>query len=110
MIRVKVKHLILIQVLVGFILGYNLFCYRFINKMIDYESRMVITNYLKNNFNKEDITYKYEKTVLNKDKSMNIYIKVNKQYYRFLVIRNREDYRILKVDTEVPQYIKSFKI
>ena len=100
--KIKVIGVTLIIVLV--LLVYNLFCYKFVNKMIDNQTRYEIINYVKNNLNNDD--YEYIRATSNNDKSINVYILVNKKDYYHFILEKNNNYKILKVDQNIPVYIK----
>jgi len=105
----KTKSLIIILVVVLILLVYNLFCYGFANKIIDTNSKNIITNYFDNiNVNSK---YKYIKATSNEDSSINVFVYINDtnlnhKYYRFILDKYNGDLKIREVNNDIPIYIK----
>ncbi len=100
----KIKTLVVLLVIVLVLLVYNIFIYSFLNSNIDSQTRYQITTYLKNNIN-QDGYYKYITASNNKDGTINVYIKIEDEYYHFIMVRDN-GYKIILVNQEIPEYIK----
>lgn len=104
----KTKYMFITLIILFAFLLYNLFCYGFINKMIDNNSRNIINRYLENICG--DCEYKYLRATLNDDDSINVFVDVQKnnqkEKYRFVLIRNNGVYNVVDVNNDIPIYIK----
>lgn len=93
------------------LLGYNVLCYFFVNKIIETDSKWIINNYFNSICNNCNMQYEYLKSVPNKDGNLDIFVKVKskdlqKEYYRFVVKDNGSNYTLLNVNKDIPAYIK----
>ena len=93
----KTKNLVIIALVVGILLGYNIFCYKLINNIVIKDTKVTISNYLKT-----DDKIKYLK-IIYKNNNYNIYIKDKDNYYHFILDNN---YKIIDVKQKVPLYIR----
>ena len=84
------------------LLTYNLFCYYFASNTIKEQTTYPIKTYLKEHNLNDD--YKFIKAINNKDNSLSIYIKTNKEYYHFIMLKDGA-YKILEVNRDIPVYI-----
>lgn len=106
----KAKSLIVILMITVVVLLYNLFCYNFVSKVFDNETRYAISSYFNKKCNNCDYSYKYKIAILNEDNTLNVYVKYKSElednYYRFNVIKINGVYHILEVDNEIPAFIR----
>ncbi len=106
----KVKNLIIILGILWVMLIYNFIWYRYTNKVTDKNSREVITKFLNDYCGNCEFSYKYKKATTNKDNSINIYIKIKsdyfKEYYKFIVDKDKGSFVIKEVNQDIPEYIK----
>lgn len=99
----KVNNYFIILVVLFILLFYNMFAYKFANNRIEEQTKYAITNYFKNSNKTSD--YKYIKATLNKDATINVFIKLNNKYYR-VIFENNGRYQLLYVNEDIPIYIK----
>lgn len=103
--KMKLKNYFIILVVLFILLFYNMFAYKFANNRIEEQTKYVITNYLKDNYNHNSFSYEYIKATMNEDASINVFIKYDKKKYRFIFEING-GYKLLDVNTDIPSYIK----
>ncbi len=101
----KYKHLFMVLTVAVLLLFYNMFCYSLINNMIDNNTRQHISNYFKSKCGNCNFDYKYLMATVNKDKSINVYIKIDKANYK-VVFENSSYSNIIGVSKDIPAYIK----
>lgn len=93
------------------LLGYNMLCYFFVNKIIETDSKWIIDSYFNSICKNCNTQYEYLKTIPNQDGNLDIFIKVKnndlkKDYYRFVVKDNGSNYTLVNVNKDIPAYIK----
>lgn len=98
--KMKIKNYFIILIVLFILLFYNLFAYKFANKSIMSQTKYTITSYFNNN-----VDYDYIKATLNEDATINVFIKYNKKYYRF-IFENNGGYKLIAVNQNIPPYIK----
>lgn len=101
----KVRNLLIILFFMVVLLVYNMFCYYFVNKTIDNGSKYEIQSYLANIYG-ENVHYKYKSAMYNEDNTVSVYVKVDSDYYQFVMIKNGNLYFISRVNQDIPVYIK----
>lgn len=106
----KLKNLIIILGISGLILLCCILGYKHINKEIEEKSRGVITQFLSNYCNNCNFKYDYKMASYNKDNSINVYIKIDsdyfKEYYKFILDKDNNIYVIREVNQDIPSYVK----
>ncbi len=99
----KYKTLLITLSVILILLIYNLFCYSFVTHIIKSETTYPIKTYLEEN--NIPSNYKFIKALNNENNSLSVYIKTNKEYYHFILLKTNT-YKILEVNKEIPLYIK----
>lgn len=106
----KTKVLLNILIIVLVLLFYNMFCYFFVNRVLDNGTKNIINSYFNNSCSNCDFSYEYLKATNNEDGTINIFVKVDSKYfdkyYRFIVFKNGPSYQLKEVNNTVPAYIK----
>lgn len=108
----KTKTLIYILSLLLILLAYNMFCYWFVNHILEKNTQYIINDYLKTSCNHCEYEYDLKKAISNSDQSLSIYIKVKnksqelEEYYHFKIEQVGNSYGLISVDTNIPAYIK----
>lgn len=102
--KMKVKNYFIILAVLFILLFYNLFAYKFANNRIEEHTKYAITNYFKS-LNVNNLDYEYIKATLNENATINVFIKYNNKYYRF-IFENNGGYKLLNVNVDIPVYIK----
>ncbi len=98
----KIKTLLIIISIVVVLLAYNLFCYYFASNTIKDQTTYPIKTYLKEHNLSND--YEFIKALNNEDNSLSVYIKIDKDYYHFILLKDGA-YKILEVNQDIPVYI-----
>lgn len=94
----KLKTYFIILVVLFILLFYNVFAYKFANRKIESQTKYTINNY----FNNE---YEYIKATVNSDATVNVFVRYDKKYYRF-VFENNGGFKLLNVNNDIPSYVK----
>lgn len=100
----KMKTWLIILGVVTILLFYNLFAYNFANKLIDRDTRYVISSYLDVNWDIKE-KYQYIKALNNDDGTISVYIKIDNDYYQVRLERNG-GYKVLLINKDIPVYIR----
>lgn len=105
----KLKTYFMILLVLFVLLFYNSFSYWFANNMIDDRTKYQITTYFNNRCDNCNFKYKYIKATLNEDQTINVFIKTDNKdfnkYYR-VIFENNGGYNLIKVNQDIPAYIK----
>lgn len=102
--KMKVKNYFIILTVLFILLFYNLFAYKFANNRIEEQTKYAIANYFKS-LNVNNLDYEYIKATLKENATINVFIKYNNKYYRF-IFENNGGYKLLSVNADIPVYIK----
>ncbi|MCM1053354.1 MAG: hypothetical protein NC483_05220 [Ruminococcus sp.] len=104
------KKLIIILGIAWILLVFNFGWYKYTNGVIDKKSRDVITKFLNDYCDNCEFKYSFKKATINEDSSINIFIKIDseyfKEYYRFIVNKDNGSFIIKEVNQDIPEYIK----
>ncbi len=105
----KVKTYFIILIILFILFFYSLFCYTLVNKAIFNGTNTFIKDYFDKTCNHCTYKYKMVRSTLNKDGSINVFIKVEsdklQKYYRFIVVKNGY-YELVEINQDIPSYIK----
>jgi len=101
----KVKNYFIILIVLFILLFYNIFAYKFANNRIYEQTKYAITSYFNNTSDIKDFKYEYIKATLNEDATVNVFIKYNNHYYRF-IFENNGGFKLVSVNINIPAYIK----
>ncbi len=99
----KIKTLIITIGVIVLLLSYNLFCYYFASNRVKELTTYPIKTYLQEN--NLSSNYEFIKALNNEDNSLSVYIKVDKEYYHFILLKDGA-YKILEVNKDIPAYIR----
>ena len=102
--KMKVKNYFIILTVLFILLFYNLLAYKFANNRIEEQTKYAIANYFKS-LNVNNLDYEYIKATLKENATINVFIKYNNKYYRF-IFENNGGYKLLSVNADIPVYIK----
>lgn len=103
--EMKLRTYFIILIVLFVLLFYNIFAYKFANNRIEEQTKYAITNYFNINNNIDDFKYEYIKSTANSDATINVFIKAKDIYYR-VIFENNGGYKLLKVNKDIPCYIK----
>lgn len=102
----KLKHIFIILIVVIILLFYNLFCYHLVNKQIEKNTKNIIESYFAVTCRNCSHDYQYLRATKNEDGTMNVYIKENQNYYRFILNQVNNQYQLIEVSQDIPAYIR----
>lgn len=99
----KTKNLIIIFVIVSVLLIYSVICYNLLNKKVEINTRSIISDYFNNYYPQID-SYNFLKAISDNG-IYKAFIKADKEYYTFYFEVNMQNYKLIKVEKDVPNYI-----
>lgn len=96
----KYKNLFTVLFILIILLFYNMFCYALVNANVKEASKYALDSY----FN-ESMEYDYVMATNNSNDSINVFVKSNNKYYRFVMVKNGAFYTIREVNDNIPIYV-----